>query len=96
MLAAIWKAGMVMPRYLKIHLPAAENPMRTPAVIQQAKRAILMRCSGESVGVIARKAGTVASGSTMTKSELEARKMYSSRLIAAQRTGRRWPPSCRG
>ena len=35
-----------------------------------------MRCSGVSVGVIAKNAGTVASGSTITNSELDARRMY--------------------
>ena len=51
------------------------NASSTPAATQQASRAILMRCSGVSVGVIARNAGTVASGSTITKSELAASRM---------------------
>jgi hypothetical protein len=34
-----------------------------------------------SFGVIARKAGTAASGSTITNSELSANKMYSSRSM---------------
>src|SRR6266850_100344 len=42
-----------------------------------------IRCSGVSVGVIARKAGTTASGSTMTKSELEASKMYSGKVTVS-------------
>src|SRR5215475_1977111 len=69
-----------MPRNLKIHLPAIAKTTRTPAITQQANPAIRIRASGVSVGVIARKAGTVASGSMITKSELEARKMYSERL----------------
>src|SRR5437899_13111728 len=72
---------MVIPRYLKIHLPADAKPINTPAVTRQASRAILVRCSGVSVGVMARKAGTVATGSMITRSELEARKMYSARFI---------------
>jgi hypothetical protein len=39
-----------------------------------------IRWAGVSVGVIARKAGTVANGSMMTKSELEANRMYSGRV----------------
>src|SRR5438552_8404896 len=77
MLAANWKAGMVMPRNLKIHLPATAKTINTPAITQQARPAMRTRCSGVSVGVMARKAGTVASGSTMTKSELAARRTYS-------------------
>ncbi len=81
MLAAIWNAGMVMPRSLKIHLPASANTINTPALTQQASRAILMRCSGVSVGVIARNAGTVARGSIITNSELAASSIYSIRVI---------------
>src|SRR6266404_3972507 len=83
MLAASWKAGMVMPRNLKIHLPAAAKMMSTPAMTQQARRAMRIRSWGVSEGVMARKAGTVASGSTITKRELVANKIYSGRVISA-------------
>ena len=53
----------------------------TPAVTKHASFAVRMRCSGVSLGVMARNAGTTASGSTITKSELAASTMYSSRLI---------------
>jgi hypothetical protein len=42
-----------------------------------------MRCSAVSSGVMARNAGTTASGSTITKSELAASRMYSSNLMGA-------------
>ena len=56
--------------------------------------AILMRGSGVSVGVIARKAGTVARGSTITKSELAASNVYSARLMRSKE--RKSPQSFRG
>ena len=76
-LAAIWKAGMVIPMTLKINCPATEKASRTPAVTQQASPAIRIRCSGVSFGVMVRNAGTVASGSTITNSEPTASRMYS-------------------
>jgi len=85
---------MVMPRNLKIHLPATANTISTPAMTQHAIRAILIRCCSVSVGVMARNAGTVANGSTMTNRELAARKIYSGNLIPS--TARRSPQSCRG
>jgi len=42
---------------------------------------VRMRCSAVSFGVMARNAGTTASGSTITKSELAASKMYSNNLM---------------
>src|SRR5438034_318475 len=74
-----------MPRNLKIHCPAAAKTIRTPAMTQQARRAMRIRCSGVSAGVMARKAGTVANGSTMTKRELAASSVYSVRVIHARR-----------
>src|ERR1041384_4341375 len=79
---------MVMPKTLKINCPATANTSSTPAITQQASRAVRMRSCGVSVGVIARNAGTVASGSTMTKSELAASRMYSSRLTIKLEAGR--------
>src|SRR6266404_3313693 len=70
---------MVIPRYLKIHLPATAKASSTPAATQQASRAMRMRCAGVSVGVIARNAGIVANGSMMTNRELAASRMYSGR-----------------
>jgi hypothetical protein len=93
-LAASWKAGMVMPRNLKIHFPAEAKTTNTPAVTRQAIRAILIRCSGVSWGVMARKASTVATGSTITNNELAAKRMYSGRFMP--RRERRWLPSCHG
>ena len=72
---------MVMLMTLKTSWPATENNRRTPAVTQHASRAVRMRCSAVSFGVMARNAGTTASGSTITKSELAASKIYSISLI---------------
>ena len=71
---------MVMPMTLNTSVPAMENNSSTPAATQQASRAMRVRCSVVSLGVIARNAGTVASGSTITNSELAASKMYSGRF----------------
>ena len=48
---------------------------------QQANPAILVRSSGVSLGVMAINAGTVAIGSTITKSELTANNMYSGSVM---------------
>ncbi|MEI9963094.1 MAG: hypothetical protein WDM76_18870 [Limisphaerales bacterium] len=64
--------------------PATENASSTTATVQQAIRAVRKRCSAVSVGVMARKAGAVASGSTITKSELPASKMYSDKLTSLE------------
>ena len=50
--------------YVLNHEFSSAKASSTPAATIQARRAIRVRCSGVSVGVIARKAGTVASGST--------------------------------
>jgi len=72
---------MVMPMTLKINWPVSANASRMPAATVQASRAVCRRCSGESVGVIAKKAGTVASGSTITNSDPNANNMYSEKLM---------------
>lgn len=77
MLAAILKAGIVMPKILKRLAPANANTVSTIAVVRHATRAVRNRCSGVSPGVIARNVGAVASGSTITNSELSANRMYS-------------------
>ena len=72
-----------MPRKRKINFPVRAKSSSTAAVTQHASRAVLTRCSGLSLGVMARNAGTVAIGSTMTKSELVASRTYSRRLSQA-------------
>ena len=86
-LAAIWNAGNVMPRYWKIHLPINANTSSTAAATRHASRAILMRCSGVSRAVIARKAGMLAIGSTITNIELNAMKVKARRLMARKVEG---------
>jgi hypothetical protein len=65
------------------------NARRTPAITQQARAAIRERASGESDGVIARKAGTAAMGSAITNSDPNASSMYSNRLISNTAPARR-------
>src|SRR5262245_25041862 len=81
-LPAIWKAGKVMPRNLKIHFPASAKRIKAPAATRQASRAMRNWAAGGSFGGMAMKAGTTAIGSTTTKSELNARRVYSVRLMA--------------
>ena len=69
-----------MPKILNIIMPAAAKHNSTAAVVQQATLAVRSRSSGVSVGVIARNAGAVATGSTITNSELAASKVYSVRF----------------
>src|SRR5574340_1698466 len=47
----------------------------------QAMRAVCSRCATESRGVIARKAGTTAIGSTITNNELNAKSAYSTTFM---------------
>src|SRR6266446_312060 len=81
-LPAIWKAGSVTPRTLKIHFPARAKSINTPAATRHANRAIRNWAAGGSFEVMAMKAGTTAIGSTITNSELTASRMYSVRLMA--------------
>src|SRR4051812_3725369 len=55
--------------------------IRMHAAMMHASRAMRMRASGPSFGVIARKAGTVAIGSMITKSDAPDNSMYLSRSI---------------
>ena len=71
---------MVMPRILKMTVPATANASSTMAIVPHASRAVRKRCSGVLFGVIASNAGAVASGSTITNSELAASRMYSVRV----------------
>src|ERR1051325_5754717 len=89
-----------MPRKLKINCPLSAKVSSPPAMAAQASRAMPSRWAGVSVGVMARKPGTTAMGSTMTKSELVARKVYSrrvtfevrgERLEVRGREGAPWP-----
>lgn len=67
---AILKAGSVIPKSLKMRVPASEKRPRTRKQVQAAWRAIRRRFSSLSSAVITRNAGIVASGSTMMKIEL--------------------------
>src|SRR4051812_49983606 len=55
--------------------------IRMHAAMMHASRAMRMRASGPSFGVIARKAGTVAIGSMITKSDAPDNSMYLSSSI---------------
>src|ERR1039458_5627969 len=81
-LPAIWKAGKVMPSSRKIHWPDRANRMSTPAVTRQARRAMRSRDATESRDVMAINAGIVAIGSTITNSELSAKKQYATRFMS--------------
>src|SRR5579863_52919 len=72
---------MVMLKILKSAVPAKEKSSSTAAMAQHATLAVRSRCSGVSLGVMVRNAGTVASGSTMTNNELPASRIYSLRPI---------------
>src|SRR5438445_11982470 len=70
-----------MPKKLKMSFPVVAKSNRMIAEIMQAMRAIRMRSCGESLGVIARKAGTIAIGSIITNSGLAASRTYSCRFM---------------
>src|SRR2546428_50160 len=70
-----------MPKKLKMSFPVVAKINKMIAAIMQAMRAIRMRSCGESLGVIARKAGTIAIGSRITNSELAASRTYSCRFM---------------
>src|SRR2546428_6186863 len=70
-----------MPKKLKMSFPVVAKINRIIAEITQAMRAMRMRSRGESLGVIARKAGTIAIGSIITNSELAASRTYSCRVM---------------
>lgn len=69
---AILNAGSVIPKTLKIRLPARAKPLNTAKHVQEACLAAARLRSSRSPAVSARKEGTVASGSTMKKIELRA------------------------
>src|SRR5215208_5333596 len=70
-------AGRVIPRRLNSDCPTRAKPASTPTMTMQATFAIRSRSVMDERAVIATKAGTVAMGSTMTKSELKANSAYS-------------------
>jgi hypothetical protein len=55
--------------------------MSTPAITPHASFAICTRSAKVLLGVMARNAGAVAMGSTMTNRELAARRLYSRMVI---------------
>src|SRR5438445_12659925 len=73
-----------MPKKLKMSFPVVAKSNRMIAEIMQAMRAIRMRSCGESLVVIARKAGTIAIGSRITNSELAASRTYSCRFMESE------------
>ena len=73
-----------MPKILKMNVHASENASSTTATVEQASPAVRSLCSRVSVTVIARKAGAVASGSTITNNELIASRMYSDNVTLRQ------------
>ena len=100
MLPAISNAASVIPRNLKIELPATANNNSTAVMVMQAIRAIWNRSPGVLSTVMARNAGAVAKGSTMTNRELAANKLYSAKVtLAAESSSRvlsQWQTRKRG
>src|SRR5262245_4299184 len=84
---ATWMAGSVIPKSEKSHWPTSANPARMPTATKQATLAILSRWVMLLCAVMARNAGTVAMGSTMTKRELNARTPYSNRVMQSPSLG---------
>src|SRR4030095_8416025 len=70
-------AASVIPSRENNHRPARANPLRIRTATRQAVRAIRNRWGSVYRDVMARKAGTVAMGSTITKRELNASTPYS-------------------
>ena len=64
-----------MPKILNRVVPANANASSTAATVKLATRAMRNLSSGVSFGVIARNTGIMASGSTITNSELAASRM---------------------
>src|SRR5215831_2731569 len=79
---ATWMAGNVIPKRLNNVCPTSAKLVRSPTITRQATRAIRSRCATVSRDVIATKAGTAATGSTITKRELKANNAYSVNVIS--------------
>jgi hypothetical protein len=60
--------GSEMPKTVKMWVPKAANTARIPPQTRQPRRAMRIRDSAESVGVMAKKTGTAATGLMMAKS----------------------------
>src|SRR5512146_1535614 len=84
---ATWTAGSVMPSSENSDWPTRANPIKIPIITTQAVRAIRSRWFRVSLAVMARKAGTVAMGSTITKSELKASAAYSVGVMRLSQSG---------
>src|SRR5258707_5437306 len=78
-----------MPSSLKMAVPAIANTRRTAVIVAQARRAIWNRCAGVLSTVMARNAGAVAIGSTITNNELTARELYSATVMKRWRQDQR-------
>lgn len=61
-------------------VPASANASRTMVIVRHTSCAVRKRACDEAFGAIARNAGAVASGSTMTNTELRESKIYSDKL----------------
>src|SRR5437879_5012264 len=81
---AILKAGKVIPKNLKISVPAPAKVHSTTKQVQAARRAMRRRCCWPAFAVMAKNAGTAAIGSTRKKVDVNATKENS-------RTGGRGP-----
>src|SRR5436190_24379384 len=75
-LPAILNAGNVIPKKRNRAWPVITNTIKIAAAMTHARRAMRMRDSGESFGVMAKKTGTVAIGSMITKSEVAESRIY--------------------
>ena len=72
-----------MPKALNIQRPPSENTSSTQKVTHEAMRAMRMRSSALFLSVMAKKAGTVAMGSTITNKEAAESRVKSSKLIGS-------------
>src|SRR6185436_2545558 len=68
---AILNAPIVIPKILKIRLPASANATSVIAHVHAPRRARTRRCGGESRYVMARKVGMTANGSTMKNTDVK-------------------------
>src|SRR5689334_21384809 len=80
-------AASVMPSSENNHWPASAKPPKIAKATRQATRAMRSRWMSVQREVMARKAGTVARGSTMTKRELKASTPYSVGVMRSSRSG---------
>ncbi len=69
---AIRKAGMEMPRKVRIDSPSSAKAMRMPTLMRQARRAMVRRAAAVMPAVMATKMGARPMGSITTKSAVKA------------------------